>query len=64
MNDERKMDEPLNGKDITKKGKRNKFTKNGENKLKRNFFFQLMCHLSYFFFLVCLFCRLDLLLST
>jgi hypothetical protein len=33
MNDERKMDGRLNGKDIIRqKGKRNKFTKNGENK--------------------------------
>lgn len=32
MNGERKMDGRLNGKDIRKKGERNKFTKNGENK--------------------------------
>jgi hypothetical protein len=32
MKDERKFDGRLNGKDIRKKGKRNKFTKNGENK--------------------------------
>jgi len=36
MNSERKMDGRLNGKDIRKKGERNKCTKNGENKSKKN----------------------------